>query len=186
MDHHLYAIDTQTGKVKWKTDDLGGSTVGTPAYSPDGILYTGTFNSEMLAINAENGRIRWQVPTDGWVWGGPALKDGKLYFGDLSGTFYAMDAANGAIDWKIKPDGPIAQSPLLAEEAIYFTTQAGSLYAIEYNGNNRWEQTIGGKLYTSPALAGDKILVAPTGIEAYLIAFDINGTQVWQFIPEKK
>jgi outer membrane protein assembly factor BamB len=186
MDHRLYAIDAQTGKTKWQTDDLGGSMVGTPAYSPEGVLYIGTFNSEMLAVNAENGGILWQKPTDGWVWGGPVLKEGKLYYGDLSGSFYAMEAATGAVAWKIKPDGPIAQSPLLAEEAIYFTTQAGSVYAIDYAGNIRWNKTIGGKLYTSPALAGDKILVAPTGLDAYLIALDTNGAQVWQFIPEKK
>jgi len=185
MDHRLYAIDSQTGKAKWQTNDLGGSMVGTPAYSPDGMLYIGTFNSEMVAVNAESGGILWQKPTDGWVWGGPALKEGKLYFGDLSGSFYAMET-NGSIDWKIKPDGPIAQTPLLAEEAIYFTTQAGSIYAIDYAGKIRWNQTIGGKLYTRPALAGDKILVAPTGLDAYLIALDTNGTQVWQFIPEKK
>jgi len=86
MDHRIYAIDAQTGKAKWQTN-VGGSMVGSPAYSSAGVLYIGTFNSEMLAVNADNGQILWQKPTDGWVWGGPVLKADKLYFGDLSGSF---------------------------------------------------------------------------------------------------
>lgn len=193
MDHHLYAINAQTGAQEWKSEDLGGSVVGTPAYAPDDTLYIGTFNSEMLAIDANNGRIRWRVTTDGWIWGGPVLKDGALYFGDLSGAFYAMDAADGKVRWKIKPDGPISQSPLLTEESIYFTTEAGSLYGVSYNGDIRVNQPIAcqpngacPKLHTSPVSAGDKILVAPTGVEQLLIALDANGEQIWSFIPEKK
>jgi len=186
MDHRIYAINSQDGQAKWKSEDVGGAIVGTPAYAPDGTLFVGTFNNEMLAIAAENGQTRWRVPTDGWVWGGPAFKDGTLYFGDLKGAFYALDAATGKILWKIAPDGPIAQTPLMDEESIYFATEAGSLYALDYNGNIRWNTAIGGKLHSSPVLAGEKILVSPTGIDQILVALDLNGSQLWQFIPEKK
>jgi outer membrane protein assembly factor BamB len=203
MDHRIYAINALDGSEEWKTDDLGGSAVGTPAYGPEGTLFIGTFNSEMLAIDAKSGRILWQTPTDGWVWGGPAYKDGVLYFGDLKGSFYALKASNGEVLWKITPDGPIAQPPLLMDDTIYFTTEAGSIYALDYNSGIRWEQNLKaiytlddqgnkrflkGKLYTSPAIAGDKILVAPTGVNEHLIALDMNGSEksIWVFIPEKK
>jgi len=193
MDHHLYAIDAVSGKQEWVTEDLGGAMVGTPAYASDGTLYIGTFGSEMLAINATNGQVRWRVRTDGWVWGGPILKDNLLYFGDLSGAFYAMDTTNGQVKWKIKPDGPITESPLLTDELIYFTTQAGSLYGVSYSSEIRITKPLAclpdkacGDLYTAPALAGDKILVAPTGMEQVLFALNLNGDQVWSFIPAKK
>jgi outer membrane protein assembly factor BamB len=186
MDHHVYAVDSKSGKKIWISEDLGGALVGTPALSPEGVLFIGTFNQEMLAIDSKNGRVSWKKPTDGWVWGGPAWKDGILYFGDLKGAFYAIRASNGEIVWKITPDGPIAQTPLLTDDAIYFTTEAGTIYAIDYKGVIRWNVTIGGKLHTSPVLAGDKILVAPTNFDQYLVALDKNGTQIWQYAPEKK
>ena len=193
MDRNLYAVNAQNGMQEWKSEDLGGSVVGTPAYAPDGTLYIGTFNSEMLAIDAQNGRIRWRVTTDGWIWGGPVFKDGALYFGDLSGSFYAMDAASGKVRWKINPDGPITQAPLVTDELIYFTTEAGSLYGVSFSGDIRVTKPIAcepnkacAKLHTSPVLAGDKILVAPTGTEKLLIALDTNGEQLWSFVPEKK
>lgn len=185
MDHRVYAIDIQSGVERWKTEDLGGAVVGTPAYV-DGVLYVGTFGREMVAIEAQNGHIRWRKPVDGWVWGGPAYRQGMLYFGDLGGSFYAMEATSGEIQWKLQPDGPIAQSPWLGDEALYFSTEVGSVYAVDYSGSVLWSQAVGGKLYTTPVLAGDKILVATTGKDEIVFALDKNGTSSWAFVPEKK
>ncbi|MGD9092446.1 MAG: PQQ-binding-like beta-propeller repeat protein [Anaerolineales bacterium] len=181
MDHRVYSIDALNGAENWKTEELGGSIVGTPALSPEEVLYVGTFNNEMLAINAENGNIFWRVPTNDWVWGGPALKDGVLYFGDLSGTFYALDVTNGQPAWQLTADGRITETPLITEDSIYFTTEAGSLYALNIDGTVRWTKTDMGKIYTSPLLAGDLILVAPTNADELVIAVDVNGNQRWVF-----
>lgn len=188
MDHRIYSIDAQTGNLNWQTDDLGGSIVGTPAYDPDGVLYVGTFASEILAINARNGAVLWRTPTTGWVWGGPVLAEDRLYFGDLSGAFYAVGSQAGEILWKIQSDGPISDSPLVSNDTIYFNTEAGSLYAIKKDGSYLWPQArpIGGKLYTSPVMAGETLLVAPVGGEAMLYALDANGNQKWTFIPSEK
>jgi len=185
MDHSLYSISIQTGLQKWKTDDLGGSLVGKPAYGTDNTLYVGTFAKELLAIDAANGQIIWRTPTTGWVWGGPILSEGKLYFGDLSGAFYSLDASDGEVVWKIQPDGPISESPLLAEESIYFSSQAGTLYAVDLSGNIRWSKPTGGKLNTTPVSSGELILAAPTGIDELLFAFSLNGDQKWAYIPQK-
>lgn len=217
MDHHLYAINASNGAQVWESGDLGGSMVGTPAFGSDGTLYVGTFNNEILAISSENGKVLWRKPTDGWVWGGPAIKDGNLYFGDLSGGFYAMNASNGGLLWKLnpeigdtstqrsKPDGPIVQTPMLTDELIYFTTRVGSIFGVSYSGEPKYfvdihqlDKSICGdpkntkvrpsaKLFSSPVLAGDKILLAPTEADELLYALDANGKPVWcPFIPEKK
>jgi hypothetical protein len=41
-----------------------------------------------------------------------------------------------------------------------------------------------GKIYPSPLLAGDLILVAPINADELLIAVDVNGNQRWVFSPE--
>lgn len=187
MDHHVYSVNAQTGNLNWKSENLGGSVVGTPAFDPEGRLYTGTFNSEMLAMDAQTGKVLWRFPTKGWVWGGPALQNGRLYFGDLSGAFYAVDAASGQPAWQTQVDGRVAESPLVTTDAIYLGTDLGSLYALDLDGKEKWKQAIGGKLYTTPVLAGDTLLAAPTGADALLYAFDLTGKQKWTpFVPEKK
>jgi len=186
MDHHLYAVNAQTGLAEWQTDALGGSIVGTPALSQDGVLYAGIFGSEMIAISAEDGQVTWRTATDDWVWGGPTLQDNVLYFGDLSGNLYAVDASSGSIRWKQKPGGRITESPLVTEDAIYTSTDSGILYSLDLNGNIRWNKQFSGKLYTSPVVSGDIILVAATGSDELIYAIDANGNQSWAFIPETK
>ncbi|HSF80987.1 MAG TPA: PQQ-binding-like beta-propeller repeat protein [Anaerolineales bacterium] len=187
MDHRIYSIDAQSGRQNWMTDDLGGSIVGTPAFDPSGVLFSGTFASEMLAIDAQNGSIIWRTPTTGWVWGGPVLADNLLYFGDLSGTLYALNSQTGQISWTIQADGPISDSLLVTEDTIFFNTEAGSLYAIGKDGNFVWPQPklIGNKLYTTPVLAGDTLLIAPVGAEVLLYGLDLNGNQKWTFVPRE-
>jgi outer membrane protein assembly factor BamB len=75
---------------------------------------------------------------------------------------------------------------LLGDEALYFSTEAGSIYVLDYNGTTLWNRAVGGKLYTTPVLASDKILVATTGKDEIIFAFDKSGNQLWAFIPEKK
>lgn len=186
MDHHLYAIDTQTGNQKWVSEDFGGSIVSAPAFGEDGVLYVGTFASEILAIDAEQGNILWRKPTEGWVWGGLRLKDGILYFGDLKGNLYAADSKTGEILWKTSLGSSITESPLVTDDRIYVASENGGLRALDLNGNEVWNKPFNGKLYTSPVKAGDLILVAPTGSDELLFALDANGNQKWAFIPEKK
>lgn len=184
MDHSIYSIDAESGRENWRTEELGGSIAGIPAFSSNGALYAGTFANEMLAINTQNGQVLWRTPTNGWVWGGPALKDDRLYFGDLSGAFYALDASSGQIIWQHQFDsGAISDTPLVTEDSIYFTTESGAVYALNLDGNSRWNKPIEGKLYSSPVLAGELILVAAIDADALVYALDSNGNTQWGFTP---
>jgi outer membrane protein assembly factor BamB len=185
LDHHLYAINTD-GQLKWKTkENLGGAIVGSPAISENKVLYIGSFGSQMVAINAQNGDIIWKTPTDGWVWSGPALKDNVVYFGDLNTSFYALNAEDGSTLWKFQTDGPVVGTPLLTEDAIYFGTETGTLYCLDYQGNVKWSKLIDAKIYQSPVQAGDLLLIAPVGKDNILVAFDMNGNQKWTYTPAK-
>ncbi len=186
MDHRIYSIDSQDSSLNWQTEPLGGSIVGSPMLSSEDVLYTGTFNSEILALDASNGQILWRSTTGNWVWGGPKLYDGIIYAGDLDGNFYALNADDGTVAWQIQPDAAITESPLITDEAIYISTESGTLYSVNHNGATRWTKEIGTSLHSSPVSAGDKILVAPTGGDELLIALDTNGNQLWTFIPENQ
>jgi outer membrane protein assembly factor BamB len=201
MDHTVYAIDPNNGTQKWRSDALGGSVVGTPAYSEDGVLYVGTFGGKLFALNAEDGSVLWEftttpvsdrilgiIPTSksGWIWSSPVLSDGVLYFGDLNGYFYAVDANDGSKLWQLTPeqlDGEIVGSPLVIEDSIYFTSEEGLLYKYDKSENKIWEREVGGKIYTSPKTSNGLILVAPIQIDELLVAYTEDGAQKWDFKP---
>lgn len=188
MDHTVYAIDPQDGSQIWRSPKLNGAIVGTPAYGENGVLYVGTFGAKLFALNAKDGSILWEFPTEGWIWSGPALVDGILYFGDLEGYFYAVDAKNGSEIWQRQltsnqQDNNIVGSPLLLQDTIYITSEEGYLYKLDTSGNQIWKKEVGGKIYTSPKTSNGLILVAPVQTDELLVAYDEAGNEQWKFIP---
>jgi outer membrane protein assembly factor BamB len=191
MDHNVYSFDAGTGNQLWKTtEDLGGSIVSKPTVGPDGTLYVGTFGSNLVALDpTANGRVKWTFPTQDWVWTGPALDNNILYFGDLSGNLYAVNASDGTSVWAIKPNNSIVDTPVISGTNIYLTTEADSLYTISTDGTVTNTAVVGGIIYAAPLIAGDKILIAPTGFgSTLLVALSLDnpsGAQKWAFTPAK-
>lgn len=183
MDHKVYAVDPDRGTEIWRTEDLGGPIVSKPAISDDGILYVSTFANEVLAINVDTQAVRWRFTTDDWSWASPVIADDQLYVSDLSGNFYALDQQSGEQLWVLKPAGQIVSAPLIGEDMIHFGTDDGALIAVTPDGTIQRNQQISGKLYTSPVGGEDLILIAPTEHDELLLAYDQNGTKVWNFSP---
>ena len=190
MDHRVYALDAESGELIWKTDKLGGSIAGTPALSPDGLLYVGTFGNELLALDTNrSGEIVWRMPASAWVYSGPTQDGDTLYVGDLDGAFYAVEGPTGGIKWRIQPDPEdkraITDNPLVLGDTVYFTSESGALFAVEReNGDPKWSKQIDGRLYAGPKSAGETIIIAPIDTDELLIALDENGNQKWVFVPE--
>lgn len=96
MDHHLFALNAETGEERWRLD-LGGAVAGTPVYH-NGYLFIGSFDRKLFMIKTpdavdggEAGEIVAVFETKGWVWGSPTLDDsGMLYVADLEGQVYAL------------------------------------------------------------------------------------------------
>jgi outer membrane protein assembly factor BamB len=191
MDHVIYALDAQSGDLLWTSEDLAGALAGTPPFEEQSALYIGTLNSEMVALNNQDGEILWRIPTEGWVWSGPALEKEVLYFGDMTGTFYSIDAKSGSNIWQpYKLDSEkkqgITGTPLVTEDTIYYGSESGVFTALNSDGGSlRWSKTIEGKLFQGPVAADDLILVAPADSDPVLIAMDYDGNQKWAFVPQK-
>lgn len=188
MDHHLYAINADTGLAEWSNPvDLGGASVSAPTFSEDGVLYIGTFANEVLAVNAASGAVQNRFATQGWVWSAPALSGGRLYFGDLSGTFYVLDAATFSEIKRITVGSPVVGSPLVVGDAVYYTAEAGVLYVIDLDGNPIRSIPVDGNLYSGPVSNDGLILITPIKSGAVtLIALEPTGAQKWLFQPVNK
>jgi outer membrane protein assembly factor BamB len=201
MDHHVYALDAQSGSQVWMSEDLGGAIAGDPTLDEAGILYVGTFNNELVALDTRNnGEVIWRAPAEGWVWSGPALDGGKLYFGDLSGYFYVVNAADGSLIDKLEPAAKsnqlfssnpqgIINKPLIFKDKVYFTSEDGNLYEYDPASGAKhsiWVNPYSGKLYAGPESAGDLILVAIQGGKKVLAALDENGKQAWFYPPDEQ
>jgi len=185
MDHYLYAINPENGKLVWKSEDLGGPIVNNPSLSEDGLILIATFNNEVIALNEESQQVEWRFQTSDWAWATPVIDGDQVYASDISGTFYTLDLHSGELLWQVQPGGGIYSSPLVQDGMVYFSTDTSSLVVISQEGVVQRNQPVDGKLYASPVGAGDKVLLAPSEAEYFLVALSESGVQVWGYPPPK-
>lgn len=181
MDHSLYAINLADGKEIW-AQDLGSSLLSAPVLGEDGTLYVTNLDGEVLAINAKNGEILWRRPTEGYIWASPLLHEGVLYVGNLNNQVFALSAEDGSIVWQKDAGQPVVAGGALVEDAVVFPTEAGNLIAWDLNGERQlWTQTISGKLYSTPVVAGENLVVGIMQGDTLLQAYNLDGQVSWPF-----
>src|SRR5215470_5823312 len=96
-----------------------------------GVVYVGTPDAKMHALNARTGATIWTFDVNTVepgigntsVWDGPVVSDQKVIFGDHRGYLYALDQRTGALRWATKVDShPFAAftgSPLYYRGKVY-------------------------------------------------------------------
>ena len=157
-DKRLYALNSTTGKLKWKLGALGGIISGSPAIGLDGAIYFGTVRDsnkgDIIAVNP-NGTIKWHYETGNRIYSDPAIgDDGTIYIGSDDSYLYAMNP-NGTLKWSYKTGHHIKAPPSIADDGtIYIPSYDDYLYAINPNGTLRWKCP-GVGAATNPAIGED-------------------------------
>jgi outer membrane protein assembly factor BamB len=103
-DAHVYAVDAATGRKKWDYPTNKSWVITTPAVR-DGIVYAATSDSSrFMALDARNGRLRFNFKAGAYVFSSPALAGDIAYFGSHNGHFYAVDTKTGQLAWEFQTD----------------------------------------------------------------------------------
>jgi eukaryotic-like serine/threonine-protein kinase len=104
-DAHVYALDAATGRKKWDYPTSKSWVNGTPAVR-DGTVYVGTSDSSrFMAIDARNGRLKWNFDAKAYIFSSAALTGELAYFGSHSGKLYAVDTRTGSLAWEFQTEG---------------------------------------------------------------------------------
>jgi quinohemoprotein ethanol dehydrogenase len=124
----VYAIDAKTRKLLWKWDPEVSGAYGQRACCDvvnrgvavyRGKVYVGVLDGRLAALNAETGKVVWQVPTVDQTYaytitGAPRIVKGKVVIGNggaeygVRGYVTAYDAETGKQAWRfyIVPGDP--------------------------------------------------------------------------------
>ena len=148
LDHHVYSLDPDTSDIIWGTD-LNGAAPDSPIYDAEqNVLYVGTFGSEIIALNVDDGDIIERFETEGWVWSKPYFSEGgRLFFGDLEGYLYSIEFNGDEFEllWKerITDEGKLRATPLVTDELVVAGSNDGNLYAVDREtGELQWTENI--------------------------------------------
>ncbi|HET6266802.1 MAG TPA: PQQ-binding-like beta-propeller repeat protein, partial [Acidobacteriota bacterium] len=122
---------TQTqGTVMWKVNV--GDAIEDAFWYDQGILYVGTQNGLMLALQSTTGKEIWlQHLSDESFLTTPALDKTSIYYTGLHGTVVCLNRADGQILWKFKTSGACHVSPYILDNTLYVASDDRYLYALD-------------------------------------------------------
>ena len=133
-DNYLYATNTITGGLKWKSPSTFGGVQSSPAVGADGTVYVGTQYGNLWALNPSDGSLKWTTYTASSAWSSPAIgADGTIYFATDLGGIFAMNP-NGTVKWSRvnNLDGHYRSSPAIGRDGtMYIGSTNGKLYAFD-------------------------------------------------------
>ena len=142
--------------------------LGAPAAQPhrvlsparQGLLFFGSQNGTVYALNARNGNSLWTYHAAGAVKASPSLSNGVLYFGDYSGELQAVCESNGHRMWRSGSGGALLGSgtfystPAVVYGRVFLGNTDGRVYAYDASsGKLDWAVQTGAYVYASPAVA---------------------------------
>lgn len=176
----IVAYDVLTGIEEWRMNLPIG------AHSPnvdDGVLYFGSDDRYVRAVNAYNGQLLWTSPrlNDGVV-AVPAVASGRVFVGTWNGLLYALNSVDGQILWQAYTGGVTFSSPSVINNTVYVGSGTENVYAFDaLSGAEKWKYT-GGKdsVWGSPAIAYGNLYIQD--LAGYIHAIDANnGNLVWLY-----
>ncbi len=162
-DHNVYALDAQTGTLRWKFT-TGDVVHASPAVA-NGVVYVGSWDRYLYALDAATGAVRWKFLTGDdriihnqiGITSSAAVANGIVYFGCRDSHLYALNAADGTLRWKHDEHGSwVVASPAIYDGSVFFTTSdERKFFALDaQTGRERFSTAYGAFAYSSPSIAG--------------------------------
>jgi outer membrane protein assembly factor BamB len=166
------------------TGGWGGPTLD------EGIIYAGTRDGRVVAINASAQELEWEWPDTtglrGLIYTTPIVHGELLYVGTYSGQLYALTLDRGSERWvypRTGSIGAIVGRPVLANETIYVTSSDGRVYALDATyGDLKWKsEPLADKLWTSPTVVGSTLYVSTFDGHIYALLTETGELLDWSF-----
>ncbi|PWB74237.1 MAG: protein kinase [Anaerolineales bacterium] len=152
---------------------------GTPAIS-QGILYIGSYDNNLYALDAAEGKFQWKYPADGGIVSRPVLTDGNVYFGSEDKRLHVVSARSGKVVWTYYTDGPIRSSPRIAEGHIFIGSDDNHLHAVNLTtGRLAWRFEMPDAIRSTPFVMNELVYVGCESGDYYAINF--RGEMKWRF-----
>jgi len=167
LTHSGYSTSTapRTNQTLW-TYAIRGMVDSSSAVA-NGVVYVGSDDDYVYALNAATGALVWEYPTGGAVFSSPAVANGVVYVDSEDHNVYALNAATGAYIWDYATGAGVGfSSP--AGGVVYVGSDDDNVYALSApTGALVWSYTTGSYVESSPAIANGTVYVGSEDGKVY-------------------
>jgi outer membrane protein assembly factor BamB len=118
---------------------------GVTADRERGVIYTGSRDGTLLALDPDDGEVVWERDLGGPVASTPvvaALSETErvLLVGTDNGGLFALDPDRRTERWRYTTDGRVRNPPVVQEGVVYFVTSRDQVFALDLRtGTWRWQ-----------------------------------------------
>jgi len=145
-----------------------------------GMLYVGSYDNNLYALNAADGKFQWKYPSDGGIVSRPALFEGNIYVGSEDKRLHVISARSGKVVWTYYTDGPIRSSPRIAEGHVFIGSDDRYIHAVNLNtGRMVWRFEAADPVRSTPFVMNELVYVGCETGDYY--AVDFRGELKWRF-----
>lgn len=147
-----------------------GDAIWSSPVIANNLVYFGSNDGFVYALNAESGQLVWQYRTKGRVVGQPTVSGSYLYILSDDGNLYKLERKSGKFVWQFDTGGgsvprdfPSLKSPTydrstsaatVVGETVYIGSADKRLYAVDTEtGKEKWHFETGGIVRPTPAVA---------------------------------
>lgn len=195
------SFETPDGRAGWVLRLPGGRPIATPAYA-DGMLFVGGGygSHEFYAVDAETGKIIWQIQTGDDGPTAAVVADGMVAFNTESCTLVVVDERRGRVIWQEWLGDPLMSQPAIDKGVLFMAHPANTgravkpmefhprpaspggshrLLAAELStGRHIWEQQISGDVITAPVISDGTVYFTTFDGTSYALNA-ADGSVVW-------
>ena len=182
-----------------------GSRVFSSPVVADGIVFVGSNDHLVHAIDATTGKPVWKFQTDANVNSTPAVANGVVYVLSLDGNAYALDEHTGKQLWKFQTAGEsrlnvagiyglapsrevvpdvwdfYLSSPAVDAGTVYFGSGDHNVYALDAaTGKLRWKFQAADVVHSSPAIVNGLLYIGCWDGTMYALKAS-SGELAWKF-----
>jgi len=101
----------------------------------NGVLYVGSTDNKIYALNAKTGVEVWSFTTRSAVPASPTVANGVVYVTTGDGIVFAVSASTGTLLWTVTGVGIVSSSPAVANGLLYVgSAERDFVYAFQDHG----------------------------------------------------
>lgn len=180
----IYALDESDDTIseEWIQNEAVSDKIVAAPIQAEGLVFVGTADNLVLALEPETGEVVWQFEADHSIWSTPSYEDGILYVGSLDKHVYALDAQTGDLLWDQALSGSVSGQVAVGESLLYVGSFDKQLHALDKeSGEIQWEVPEGGSqdwVWAAPLLVDDTVYFVDKSGNAYAVEAD-TGRTIW-------
>ena len=193
------AFDLTNGARRWRVDtrpeNERGDGSGAGVIVEGDTVFVATGLSEMLALSAADGSVKWRERLPSPARGAPSFADGRLFITLLDGRLVALSAADGKLIWRYRAQGILTvplglPPPAILGDTVVAGFPSGEILAFRANdGRVIWSDSLAaaggssladvGSVRAAPVISGNSVIAI--GMGGVGLSIDLrSGRRIWE------